>query len=78
MIRSLDPFQGLRVSGLLINTQKWIVQGDTRADKPRDFLGKGCLGVEQEGKGTQENCLTVWLRFYGDRMSFQIVSGQSF
>ena len=45
MIRSLDPFQGLRVSGLLINTQKWIVQGDTHTDKARGFIGKGLPGI---------------------------------
>ena len=28
-------------TGLLSNTQKWIVQGDTYADKARDFIGKG-------------------------------------
>ena len=28
-------------TGLLSNTQKWIVQGDTCADKARDFIGKG-------------------------------------
>ena len=26
---------------LLSNTRKWIVRGDTRADKARDFIGKG-------------------------------------
>ena len=34
-------------NGLLSNTQKWIVQGDTYADKARDFIGKGCLAGEQ-------------------------------
>ena len=34
-------------TGLLSNTQKWIVQGDTCADKARDFIGKGHLGGEQ-------------------------------
>ena len=28
-------------TGLLSNTQKWIVLGDTCADKARDFIGKG-------------------------------------
>ena len=44
-------------TGLLSNTRKWIVRGDTCADKARDFIGKGHLGGEQEGKGTQENFL---------------------
>ena len=34
-------------AGLLSNTQKWIVQGDTCADKSRDFIGKGHPGGEQ-------------------------------
>ena len=34
-------------TGLLSNTQKWIVQGDTCADKARDFIGKGHPGGEQ-------------------------------
>ena len=28
-------------TGLLPNTRKWIVRGDTCADKARDFIGKG-------------------------------------
>ena len=28
-------------SGLLSNTWKWIVQGDTCTDKARDFVGEG-------------------------------------
>ena len=47
---------------LLSNTRKWIVRGDTCADKARDFIGKGCLGKEQKGKGTQENCSATWLQ----------------
>ena len=34
-------------TGLLSNTQKWIVRGDACADKARDFIGKGHLGGEQ-------------------------------
>ena len=34
-------------SGLLSNTQKWIVWGDTGDDKAREFIGKGCPGGEQ-------------------------------
>ena len=43
-------------SGLLSNTEKGIVQGDTRANKARDFIGKKHLGEEQYGRGIQENC----------------------
>ena len=52
-------------TGFLSNTQKWIVQGDTCADKARDFIGQGHLGGEQEGKGTQENCSAAWLAVSG-------------
>ena len=31
-------------TGLLSNTRKWIVWGDTCADKARDFIGKGAPG----------------------------------
>ena len=66
-------------SGLLSNAWKWIVQGDTRADKARDFIGEGCSEGEQQGKGTQENCHVAHsLRFYGNGVSFQVVSEQSF
>ena len=34
-------------TGLLSNTRKWIVRGDTCADKARDFIGKGHPGGEQ-------------------------------
>ena len=66
-------------SGLLSNTRQWIVQGDTScfADKARHFHGKGHLGREQEGKGTQ-NCSATWLGFHGDGISSWDVFGQSF
>uniref|UniRef100_A0A8D0Y932 Abhydrolase domain containing 4, N-acyl phospholipase B n=2 Tax=Sus scrofa TaxID=9823 RepID=A0A8D0Y932_PIG len=59
-----DPLPGLE-NGLFSNTWKGIVQGDTRADKARDFIGKGHLGREQQGKGTQENGSSVWLTVSG-------------
>ena len=52
-------------TGLLSNTRKWIVWGDTCADKARDFIGKGHPGGEQEGKGTQENCSAECLAVLG-------------
>ena len=39
--------------------------GDTYADKGRDFVGKGCLGAEHQGKGTQDNCSATWLTVSG-------------
>ena len=38
---------------------------ETRADKARDFIGKGCPGREQQGKGTQENFSAMWLTVSG-------------
>ena len=55
------PFPGPK-NGLLSNTWKWMVQGDTHADKAKDFIGKGWLGREQQGKETQENCSAMWLK----------------
>ena len=62
--------------GLLPNTQKWIVQGDTRADKARAFIRKGCPGREQQRKGTQENGSAAWLTD-SDFMVMTLVSGLS-
>ena len=64
-------------SGLLSNTCKLIVRGDTCIDKPRDFIEKRSLGREQQGKRTQEDYSAMGLRFYGDGLSFQVVPGQS-
>ena len=47
-------------SGLLPNIQKWIVWGDTCADKARDFIEKGHLG-----EGTQGNCSATCLTVSG-------------
>ena len=52
------------------------MRGDTRADKARDFIGKGRPGKEQEGKGTQENCSATWLTVSGF-MVMGLVSGLS-
>ena len=61
---------------LLSNTGKWIVWGDTCADRARDFIGKGHLGGEQWSKGTQENCSATWLEVLGF-MVLGLVSGLS-
>ena len=58
------------------NTQKWVVQGDTCADKARDFIGEGPPGGEQEGQGTQENCSATWPAVSGF-MVMGLVSGLS-
>ena len=44
--RKGDPLPGPQ-TGLLSNTRKWIVQGDTCPDKARDFIGKGHPDGEQ-------------------------------
>ena len=40
---------------LLSNTCKWIVWGDTYADKARDFIGKGHPGGEQENSSAMSS-----------------------
>ena len=69
-------------TGLLSNTQKWTVRGDTCADKARDFIGKGA-GVEssrvREPRRTAPPCGSAHsLGFYGNGISFQVVFSQSF
>ena len=46
------PFPGPK-TGLLSNTRKRISE-ETRADKARDFIGKGHPGGEQEGNDRRE------------------------
>ena len=53
-----------------------MVRGDTRADKAGDLIGKGRLGGERQGKGTQENCSAMWLAVSGF-MVMGLVSGWS-
>ena len=38
---------------------------ETRADKARDFIGKGHPGGEQQGEETQESCSAAWLAMLG-------------
>ena len=61
--RNGDPFQGPKLGSCL--TLRNELSEETRADKARDFTGKGHPGGEQEGKGTQENCSAVWLKVSG-------------
>ena len=75
LLQERGPLPGPK-TGLLSNTWKWIVWGDTSADKARDFIGKGHPGGEQEGKGTQENCSVTWLAVSGF-MVMGLVSGLS-
>ena len=49
---------------------------ETHADKASDFIGKGCMGGEQECKGTQDDCPAMWLTVSGF-MVMGFVSGLS-
>ena len=51
-----DPFQGPRVGSFLMLRNDLCEEKHT--DKARDFIGKGCLGREQQIKRTQENSAT--------------------
>ena len=64
LLQERGPLPGPK-TGLLSNSQKWIVQGDTCADKTRDFIGKGRSSGEQGGKGTQEDCSATWQSLSG-------------
>ena len=75
LLQEEGPLPGTE-TGLLSDTQKWIVWGDTCADKARDFIRKGHPGGEQHGKGTQENCSATWLAVSGF-MVMGLVSGLS-
>ena len=52
-------------SGLLSNSEMNCPRRCTHADKAKDFIGKGRLGGEQQGKGTRENCSATWLAVSG-------------
>ena len=58
LLQERGPIPGPK-NGLLSNTWKWIIQGDTCVDKAREFIGKWSSGREQECKGTQEDCSAV-------------------
>ena len=67
-------------TGLLSNTQKWIVREDTCADKARDYWERapGWRAVGWGNPGEQLCRVARSLEFYGDGISFQIVFKQSF
>ena len=45
-------------------------------DKAKDFIRKGCLGREQEGKAAQEKCSATWHAVSGFMVT-ELVSGLS-
>ena len=53
LYRKGSPFPGPE-SGLLPNTQKWVVWGGTQTDKAKNLTVSGPQGGEQQG--TQEDC----------------------
>ena len=63
LLQEVGPPPGTE-SRLLSNARKWIVRGDTHAEKA-DFIGKRCLGGEQQGKGTQEDRSATWVAASG-------------
>ena len=75
LLQEGEPLPGPE-TWLWSNTRKCVFRGDTRADKARDFTGKGHPGGEQEGKGTQENSSATWLAVTGF-MVMGLVSGWS-
>ena len=79
LLQEGGPLPGPK-TGLLSNTRKWIVRGDTCADKARDFIGEGRPGGEQEGREPRRTALPRGSQtgFYGDGISFWVVPGQSF
>ena len=60
-------------TGLLSNTRKWTVRGDTCWQSKR-FYWERAPGWRAVGKGTQENCSAAWLAVLGF-MVMGLVSG---
>ena len=58
LLQERGPFPGSE-SGLLSNSQKWIVQGDTCPDKARDFIGKGAWAVSSRVRKPRRTALPV-------------------
>ena len=67
-------------SGLLSNTWKWILPSRHMCWERKRLYWKGVPGWRAGGLGNPRGLLCHMagsLRFYGDKMSFQVVSGQS-
>ena len=69
-----DPFQSPREGSFLALRNE--LSEETHVLTKQDFIWKGHLGGEQEGKGTQENCSAAWLTMLGFMM-MGLVSGWS-
>ena len=66
-------------SGLLSYTPKWSVWGDICVDKGKDLIGMAPWSESSRVRESRRIALPhgSCLRFYGNGISFQIVSGQS-
>ena len=71
------PLRGLRMGSCL--TLRNELSEDTRADKARDFIGKGRLGGEQQVREPGRTALPhgSQSQVYGSGVSVWVVSGQS-
>ena len=77
MLQEGGPFPGPD-SGLLSNISKWIVQGNAHTDKAKDYIGAPKWTAGGWGSPGGLLChVARSLRFYGDGVSFQVVSDQS-
>ena len=77
VLQGRGPLPGPK-RGLLSNSQKWIVRGDTDADKAR-LLGRGAQveSIRVRDLGRLLCHVARSLRFYGGGISFWVVFGQS-
>ena len=69
-----DPFQGPQVGSCVTLGNE--LSEETLLLTKQETTGKGRLGGEQEGKGSQENCSAMWLAVSGF-MVMGLVSGLS-
>ena len=77
--RKGDPFQGPKRDSCLILGNEWSEEAHVLTSKR--LCWKRVPGQRAVGKGTQEDHSARWLTvsdFYGDGISFWVVSGQSF
>ena len=58
-----DPFQGPQVGSCVTLGNE--LSEETLLLTKQETTGKGRLGGEQEGKGSQENCSAMWLAVSG-------------
>ena len=76
--RKRDPLQGPKLGSCLTLGNE--LSEETRADKARDFIGKGTRVESSRIREPRRTALPVThsLGFYGNGISFREVFGQSF